>query len=122
MVNIDQKEALVDYEHTLNIYNYPAVNEFATSPAAKSITVDLMVDSFALKSKRGVTVKQVLLGVAKMWDQPVPPGVGWGGGEDWEEDLDLRGALGDRNGWQGWDAALATSNGRVILSTSGYDS
>lgn len=102
-----------------NLYQYPAVDKFATSPASQAVHVQLVYGDFNVKNDTGVTVKDLLLADAKMWNKRVNEEYGFGGEQgSWKK---LRNITWARNSWIGWSAPQVTPFGGLLLRTSGLE-
>lgn len=109
IVSVTEKEALVGLDREFNVYKTPAANEFATYPAVKSIRVKIGFN-IEVKSKKGVTVRELCKAIGRAWDTELPRHLAILPG------MTYRSALSDRNGWIDWEEEKVTSYGGALLS------
>lgn len=118
-------EAVILDEDSEEIYlvHYPTIlNEFATSPASIEMRIQFKrVDPFVLKDSKGLTVRQVLVGIAKVWNSTPPPDVvrRVKRGEHYVEDEDgpvtWVHALKGHESWDSWEGAVAEAENYTTL-------
>ncbi|KAL8281011.1 hypothetical protein RQP46_006690 [Phenoliferia psychrophenolica] len=110
----------------ITISDLACSHDLASWPLLKSINLEKMYGrggiggGGTIKNPTGVTVLDLLKGVAAAWDQQVTLPDWYWDGED-GEDMSYIEALSDRNGWTGWSTPKIRA-GVVTLSTDGYDS
>lgn len=118
MTCVDSKEAVVMSDAEFNAYDLLCIKDFATSPATKTLVIT-MGKGLKLKKETGLTVKDVLRAVGKMWGEPAPGYSQYGfssRGFTWRD------TLGDHNGWTGWERAKVKKDGEVTIKPCPFDS
>jgi hypothetical protein len=122
MTVVDSKEAPVIGDRTDTEYNAHKLHctqDFATSPSTKCLII-YIAKGLKLKKETGVTAKDALKAVGKMWEEPVPVGM--------VPDLIVK-KYGDKNlsvswsalycersGWTGWEIGFAFGGGKRELA------
>lgn len=110
-----EEVTILAYSGEYNITRLPAIDDFATSPAAKVIRLDFqlpMQPLVKLKNDAGVTVKQVVWGYCKLWGRKPPPHfTNWDDTpcEDWIQTLE------DHSGFPGFSPLKIRKDGSVVL-------
>ncbi|GAA5853035.1 hypothetical protein JCM9279_003790 [Rhodotorula babjevae] len=130
------QEAPSSKSNDVNEYNgleYPAADEFATSPACKELRVDMMGeygfsknDEIVVKDSTGIKCDRVLVAIAKYRAKAAPAGAAkqaraeWG----WPKDRKVcrNEALGDHSFFEGWESAVVKQNGAVYLAARSFGS
>ncbi|GAA6030223.1 hypothetical protein JCM8097_008996 [Rhodosporidiobolus ruineniae] len=121
-----------EYEHQdeLNLFDYPAMQDFATQPACTALSCALfesydgMETAFVVEDPEGVKVCEFLTKLNEYWT-----GVS---SSRWTSDRKVNCKLqserswsidlGDRNGWVGWYRPTVDSDGLVEVQGQGFDS
>ena len=116
-----------------NGLEYPAADEFATSPACKELKISMMGeygfsknDDIIVKDSTGVKCDRVLTAIAKYWAKAAAAGVARQVRADWgwpkERKVCRNEALGDHSFFEGWASAVVKQNGSVYLEARSFGS
>ncbi|GAA5935701.1 hypothetical protein JCM3775_003387 [Rhodotorula graminis] len=112
-------------EHTA--FEYPAVDEYATWPPATIMHVDVGVGkSFPVTDRNGIKVRRVLQRLGHFWGSKATSTWAWNMAAEYHcppDEVTWQMALGDRNGWTGWEEAVVENEATAVrLTACGYDS
>ncbi|GAA6017216.1 hypothetical protein JCM10207_002573 [Rhodosporidiobolus poonsookiae] len=110
-------------EHDWNAFDYPATQDFATSPACTDLLVCFAHGSDArVKNSDGVTVLDFITKLSLFWtglSEPLPPGQPRKQGEP---PYDPHDELEDQIGWNGWEEyPWMREDGIVQMSAHYFD-
>lgn len=117
-----------EYPEEREFTDYPTIlEEFATSPASSEITIKFQrVPQFSVKNPRGITVKQLLVGIANFWRSTPPDDVirrvqKWDGYNEFEDGpITWVHALKGHDAWDGWKPARSLPNGYTLLDANDW--
>ncbi|GAA5891700.1 hypothetical protein JCM8208_007373 [Rhodotorula glutinis] len=116
-----------------NGLEYPASDEFATSPACKELKIRMMGeygfsknDDIVVKDATGIKCDRVLVAIAKYWAKAAPAGAARQARAEWgwpkERKVCRNEVLGDHSFFEGWEEAVVKQNGSVYLEALGFGS